>query len=118
MACRRQKSFNTHDPLGLIAVPMRPVSGGVERSGGRHSTLPTDSAAPTRVPAVVKTISGALIAAVLLVGLVAPPRPAIDSGAPSRTGISKSFAEWCPHFRAASRESIFELFERALIELR
>jgi hypothetical protein len=101
MTCRRQESFNTHDPLDLIAVPMRPVSGGVERPGGRFPTLPTDSAAPTRVPAVVKTIGGVLITAVLLVSLVAPPRPAIDSGAPSPTVISKSFAEWCPHLRGS-----------------
>jgi hypothetical protein len=56
----------------------------------------------------------------LLVGLVAPPGPAANSQGPSKTAISKPFAEWCPHFGAShvSGASIVDLLDRALILLR
>jgi hypothetical protein len=121
MGCRRQTSFNTHDPLGLIAAPMVPASGGVEHSVGDYPKLLPDHAQPTRVPTAVKTIGAGLVTAVLIVTLVAPPGSGTESGTPSRTGISKSFAEWCPFSAphlSASRESINELVDRAWITLR
>jgi hypothetical protein len=119
MGCQRQRSFNAHDPLGLIAAPIAPAWCGETCSVGDHRKLAIDTARPTRVQAVVKAISGALIITVVLVNLVAPPPPAMNSGAPSWSGTSKSFAEWCPHFSAghvsSSRASIFKFFERAWI---
>jgi hypothetical protein len=116
MGCQRHRSFNAHDPLGLIAAPIAPAWCGEACSVGDHRKLAIDVARPT---AVVKAIGGALIITMVLVSLVARPPPAMDSGAPSWSGTSKSFAEWCPHFSAghvsSSRASIFEFFERAWV---
>jgi hypothetical protein len=67
----------------------------------------------------VKTITGALTLVALL-SLVA--LPGADSPGPSKTAISKSFAEWCPHLSAShvspSYPPIADLFDRAPMMLR
>ena len=117
MGYERQKSFNVHDPLGLIAVPMAPMTAGLENSVADYPKLITHNGQPTGVPTAVRTIGGALIIALVLVGLVAPPGPATDPNTPSRTGTSPSYAVWCPHLNAplvfASSHPIRELFNRA-----
>jgi hypothetical protein len=84
------------------------------------SKLAIASAGPTTLPTAGKTIVGALIMLFVLVGLVAPPGPGADEHGPSKTAISKPFAEWCPHFGAShvSEASIVDLLDRALMPLR
>jgi hypothetical protein len=119
MGYERQKSFNAHDPLGLIAMPMAPMTAGLEHSVADCPKLTTDGGQSTGAPTAVRTIGGALIIVLVVVGLVAPPGPATDPGIPSRTGTSQSYAAWCPHSNAplvfASRHPIRELFGRALM---
>jgi hypothetical protein len=90
MGYERQKSFNVHDPLGLIAMPMAPMTAELENSVADYPKLITDSGQSTGVPTAVKTIGGALITALVLVGLVALRGPATE-----RTGTSQSYAAWC-----------------------
>jgi len=119
MGCERQKSYNVHDALGLIAMPMVPMTAGLENSVTDYPKLMTDGGQSTGVPTAVRTIEGALIIALVLVGLVAPPGPATDPNTPSRTRTSPSYAAWCPHLNAplvfASSHPIRELFDRALM---
>ena len=116
----RHKSLTTHDPLGLIAMPMAGAPADFGRSSFDFSKLAIASAGPTTLPTAAKTIVGALIMLFVLVGLVAPPGPGADSHGPSKTAISKPFAEWCPHFSAShvSEASFVELLDRALMLLR
>ena len=95
MDYERQKSFSVHDPLGLIAMPMAPMTAGLENSVADYPKLITDSGQPTGVPTAVRAIGGALITALVLVGLVALRGPATEPGTPSRTGTSQSYAAWC-----------------------
>src|SRR5262245_39756354 len=76
MGYERQKSFNVHDPLGLIAMPMAPMTAGLENSVADYPKLITDSSQSTGVPTAVRTIGGALITALVLVVLVALRGPA------------------------------------------
>ena len=119
MGYERQKSFNVHDPLGLIAMPMAPMTAGLENSVADYPKLITDGGQSTGVPTAVRTIGGALITVLVLVGILAPPGPATDPGTPSQTGTSQSYASWCPHLNApllfAPRHPIRELFDRALM---
>ena len=119
MGCRRHKSFTAHDPLGLIAMPMAGAPADVGCSSSDYSKLAIADAGPRTLPTAAKTI-GALIMLFVLVGLVAPPGPRTDSHRPSKTAISKPFAEWCPHFTAShvSEASIVDLLDRALMLLR
>ena len=118
MGCRH-KSLTTHDPLGLIAMPMGPPAD-FGRSSFDFSKLAIASAGPTTLPTAAKTFIGALIMLFVLVGLVAPPGPGAHSHGPSKTAISKPYAEWCPHFSAShvSEASFVELLDRALMLLR
>jgi len=120
MGCRRHKPFTAHDPLGLIAMPMEGVAADFGRSSSDFSKLAIESAGPTTLPTAAKTFVGALIMLFVLVDLVAPPGPGADSHGPSRTAISKPFAEWCPHFSAShvSKTSFADLLDRALMLLR
>src|SRR5262245_41612233 len=87
MGYERRKSFNVHDPLGLIAMPMTPMTAGLENSVTDYPrNLITDGSQSTGVPTVLWTIGGALITALVLVGLVAPPGPTTEPGTSSRTG--------------------------------
>ena len=119
MGCRH-KSLTTHDPLGLIAMPMAGPPADFGRSSFDFSKLAIASAGPTTLPTAAKTTVGALIMLFVLVDLVAPPGPGADSHGPSRTAISKPFAEWCPHFSAShvSKASFANLFDRGLMLLR
>ena len=116
----RHKSLTTHDPLGLIAMPMAGAPADFGRSSFDFSKLAIASAGPTTLPTAAKTFIGALIMLFVLVGLVAPPGPGVDSHGPSKTAISKPFAEWCPHFSAShvSEASFGDLLDRALMVLR
>ena len=120
MECWRHKSFTVHDPLGLIAMPMGGAPADFGRSSSDFSKFAITSAGPTGLPTAAKTIVGALIMLFVLVGLVAPPGPGANSHGPSRTAISKPFAEWCPHFSAShvSGASFVDLLDRALTLLR
>lgn len=120
MGCRRQKPFTAHDPHGLIAIPMARAPADFGRSSSDFSKLAIASAGSTTLPTAAKAMVGALIMLFLLVGLVAPPGPAANSQGPSKTAISKPFAEWCPHFSAAhvSEASFGDLLDRALMVLR
>jgi hypothetical protein len=120
MGCRRQKSLTPHDPLGLIAMPMAGAPADFGRSSSDFSRLAITSAGLKTLPTAAKTIVGALIMLFVLVGLVAPPGPGADSHGPSKTAISRPFAEWCPHFGAShvSEASIVDLLDRALMLLR
>ena len=119
MGYERQESFNVHDPLGLIGMPMAPMTAGLENSVADYPKLITDGGQSTGVPTAVRTIGGALITVLVLVGILAPPGPATDPGTPSQTGTSQSYASWCPHLNApllfAPRHPIRELFDRALM---
>ena len=119
MGCRH-KSLTTHDPLGLIAMPMAGPPADFGRSSFDFSKLAIASPGPTTLPTAAKTFIGALIMLFVLVGLVAPPGPGADSHDPSKTAISKPFAEWCPHFSAShvSKASFANLFDRGLMLLR
>ena len=100
MGYERPKSFNVHDPLGLIAMPMAPMTAGLENSVVDYPKLITDGGQSTGVPTAVRTIGGALITALVLVGLVAPPRPAtvtasvaqhvINTQTPSQNSVYRS----------------------------
>ena len=46
-------SFNVHDPLGLIAMPMAPMTAGLENSIADYPKLITDSGQSTGVPTAV-----------------------------------------------------------------
>jgi len=120
MGCHRHKSFTAHDPLGLIAMPMAGAAADFGRSSSDFSKLAIASAGATTLLTVAKTIVGALIMLFVLVDLVAPPGPGAESHGPSKTAISKPFAEWCPHFTAShiSEASIVGLLDRALMPLR
>jgi hypothetical protein len=100
MGYERQKPFNVHDPLGLIAMPMAPMAAGLEHSVADYPKLTTDGGQSTRVPTAVRTIGGALITVLVVVGLIAPPGPATDPGTPSPTATSQSYTAWCPHSNA------------------
>jgi hypothetical protein len=119
MGYERQESFDVHDPLGLIALPVAPMTTGLENSVADYPKLMTDGGQSTGVLTAVRTIGGALITALVLVGLVAPPGPVTDPGRPSRTGTSQSYAAWCPHLNAslvfASRHPIREPIDRTLM---
>ena len=118
MGYERQKSFNVHDPLGLIAMPMAPMTAGLKNSVADDPKRIIDGGQSTGVPTAVRTIGGALTTALVLVGLVALGGPATDPGAPSRV-TSQSYAAWCPHLNASlvfeSRHPIRELFNRAFM---
>jgi len=120
MGCRRHKSLTAHDPLGLIAMPMAGAPADFGRASSDYSKIAIASAAPTTLPTAAKTFVGALIMLFVLVGLVAPPGPGADSHDPSKTAISKPFAEWCPHSSAShvSEASFVDLLDRALMLLR
>ena len=120
MGCRRHKSLTAHDLLGLIAMPMAGAPADFGHSSSDFSRLAIASARTTTLPTAAKAIVGALIMLFVLVGLVAPPGPGADSHGPSKTAISKPFAEWCPHFSAShvSEASFVELLDRALMLLR
>ena len=119
MGCRH-KSLTAHDPLGLIAMPMAAAPADFGRSSSDFSKLAIASAGPTTVATAAKTFVGALIVLFVLVGLLAPPGPGAGSHGPSKTAISKPFAEWCPHFSAShvSQASFVDLLDRALMLLR
>ena len=70
MGYERQESFKVHDPLGLIGMPMAPMTAGLENSVADYPKLITDGGQSTGVPTAVRTIGGALITALVLVGLV------------------------------------------------
>ena len=117
----RHKSLTTHDPLGLIAMPMAGVPPAeFRRSSSDFSKHAIARAGPTKLPTAAKTFVGALILLFVLVGLVAPPGPGADSHGPSKIAISKPFAEWCPHFSAAhvARASFVDLLDGAVMLLR
>jgi hypothetical protein len=120
MGCHRHKPYTAHDPLGLIAMPMAGVPADFGRSSSDFSKLAIASTGSTTLPTAAKTIVGALIMLFVLVGLVAPPGPGADSNGPSKTAISKPFAEWCPHFSAShvSEASIVDVLDHALMLLR
>ena len=120
MGCRRHKSLTAHDPLGLIAMPMAGAPADFGRSSSDFSKLAIASTGPTTLPTASKTFVGALIMVFVLVDLVAPPGPGADSHGPSRTAISKPFAEWCPHFSAShvSKASFADLLDRGSMLLR
>jgi len=120
MGCRRHKPFTAHDPHGLIAMPMARAPADFGRSSSDFSKLAIASAGPTTLPTAAKAMVGAVIMLFLLVGLVAPPGSGANSHGPSKTAISKPFAEWCPHFGAShvSGASIVDLLDRALMLLR
>jgi hypothetical protein len=111
-------SSNVHDPLGLMAMPVAPMSAGLDNPAVGNPKLATEGAQSAGVSTSVKTIGGALITLLVVVSLVAPPGPATESSVP-RTGISKSYAGWCPRFTSGlvseTRNPIRELLDRALI---
>jgi hypothetical protein len=119
MGYNRQKSFNTHDPLGLMAMPMSSTTAGLEHSIADCSKLTADNDQSAEEPTAVRMIGRVLITVLVVLGLVAPPGPATDPGAPSRTGMSQSYALWCAHAHArlvsASGHSGRELFDRAMM---
>ena len=117
MECRRHNSFTAHDPHGLIATPMAGAPAEFGRSSSNFSKLAIASTGPTTRPTAAKAMVGALIMLFVLVGLVAPPGPGANSHGPSKTAISRPFAEWCPHFSAShvSGASIVDLLDRALM---
>ena len=119
MGCRH-KSLTTHDPLGLIAMPMAGAPADFGRSSFDFSKLAIASPGPTPLTTAAKTFIGALIMLFVLVGLVAPPGPGADSHAPSKASSSMPVAEWCPHFSAShvSEASFGDLLDRALMVLR
>jgi hypothetical protein len=119
MGCRH-KSLAAHDPFGLIAMPMAGGPADFGRSSSDFSKLGIASAPPSTLPTAAKTFVGALIVLFVLAGLVAPPGPGADSHGPSRTAISRPFAEWCPHFSAAhvARASFVDLLDGAVMLLR
>jgi hypothetical protein len=101
----------------LIAMPMAGTPADFGRSSSDYSKLALASAGPTTLPTAAKTIVGALIVLFVLVGLVAPPGPGVDSHGPSKTMIAMPFAEWCPHF-SSSHASEAAIVDRALMLLR
>jgi|SRR5215475_9583747 len=86
---RATKIFQRPRSSRLIAMPMTPMRAGLENSVTDYPrNLITDGSQSTGVPTVLWTIGGALITALVLVGLVAPPGPTTDPGTSSRTGYS------------------------------
>ena len=100
MGCRQQWSSSVHDPLGLAALPLAPMSAGSQQVVGDHMMVVTGGGRSTGVQTALKTIGGALIAVLAVLSLVAPAGPGVDTGTPSRAGAPKAFARWCPHSNA------------------
>jgi hypothetical protein len=100
MGYERQKSFSVHDPLGLVAMPVAPIPVPIEQFVADCPKLTTEGGQSTGVPTAVRTIGGAVIAVLVVVGLVAPPGQATDPSIPSRTETSQSYAAWCPRLNA------------------
>jgi hypothetical protein len=99
MECRQQWSSSVHDPLGLAALPLAPMSAGLQHVVGDHMMVVTGGRS-TGVQTALKTIGGSLIAGLVVISLVAPAGPGMGTGTPSRAGAPNAFARWCPHSNA------------------
>jgi hypothetical protein len=71
----------THDPLGLVALPITPI--GYDQAADHGSQLGTNAKLlgpeeGSGMPNAAKTIGAALVAVLIAIGLVVPP-PAKDS---------------------------------------
>lgn len=99
MECRQRSSSSVHDPLGLAALPLAPMSARLQHVVGHHMMAVTGGRS-TGVQTALKSIGATLIAVLVVMSLVAPVGPGRDSGTPSGAGAPKAFATWCPHSNA------------------
>ena len=112
MGSPRQTSSLVHDPLGLLALPMKSTGRAwpdeVDPPPGINSTQSLGMAIAT------KTIGAALAAVLVAVSFVALPGPANDGQTVSRTAVWKADEGWClgalAPFIFASHYPLHELF--------
>jgi hypothetical protein len=87
-----------HDPLGLVAIPLAPMSGPTDPSlpfHDAHATVTANGTPSAAVVTGVATIGCAAIGLLVVVGLVVPARHQTDLGASSASRTSNADAGRC-----------------------
>ena len=109
-----------HDPLGLLALPMTPPGHDPPDDDGPRPGA--DNAKSLGMAIAAKTLGGAMVALLVMAGLVVLPRPANDVHSSSHTAVWKGDHAWCPSepgpFSFASHQPLGKLFDPELRVIR